>query len=127
MNSKSILSILSAVLLGAALTTVIMMRNNVLGNININIPDNEPQTSVTEISLKGSAGSKIKISLNTDVKSGTVNFILYNSKGGIVENLGTAKAYQGFVNIELDDTYTLAAEYENFTGKFSAYVYRCLG
>lgn len=124
MNSKAILSILSTVLLGTALTTVIVMRNKTLGNININVPDNLPQTAVTEVSFKGSTGGKIRISLNTNVKSGTVNFVLYNSKGGIVENLGTAKAYQGFVNIEYDDTYTLAAEYENFTGKFSVYVYQ---
>ncbi|MDE5991669.1 MAG: hypothetical protein K2G87_01325, partial [Oscillospiraceae bacterium] len=57
---------------------------------------------------------------STDVKSGTVVFVLYNSKGGVVENLGTAKAYSGFVDLDVDDTYTLAAEYTDFTGSFKA-------
>lgn len=117
---KKIILISSAVLLGAALTTVIIIKNMPLGNISMNVPVGEAKTAVSEISFKGRGGERLKISFSTDVKSGSVNFLLYNSKGGVVENFGTAKAYSGFVDLELDDTYTLAAEYADFEGKFKA-------
>lgn len=115
---KKIILISSAVLLGAALTTVIFIKNKPLGNISMNVPVGEAKTAVSEISFKGNSGERIRISLSTDIKSGTVDFVLYNSKGGVVENIGTAKAYQTFVDLDFDDIYTLAAEYTGFTGSF---------
>lgn len=120
MKRKIIISLSSAALLGAVLTTVVLMRSKTLGNISISVPVGEPKTSSSEISFRGNSGSRVRISLSTNVKSGTVNFVLYNSKGGVVENFGAAKAYQGFVNLEVDDTYTLAAEYSDFEGDFRA-------
>ena len=120
----AVISISSAVLLGAVLTTVILMKNKPLGNISmsvpVGIPDGVAKTASSEVSFKGSSGDRIRISLSTNVKSGAVNFVLYNSKGGVVENFGTAKAYRGFVDLEIDDTYTLAAEYADFEGDFKA-------
>ena len=120
MKRKTIVLLSSAVLLGAALTAAVLMRNKPLGNIGMSVPGGKPETSSSEISFKGTGGDRIRISLSTDVKSGAVNFVLYNSKGGIVENLGTAKAYRGFVDLDVDDTYTLAAEYADFAGSFKA-------
>ena len=114
----AVISISSAVLLGAVLTTVILMRNKPLGNISMSVPVGETKTASSEISFKGNSGDRIRISLSTSVKNGTVNFVLYNSKGGVVENFGTAKAYRGFVNLEIDDTYTFAAGYTDFEGDF---------
>ena len=105
-------------MLGAVLTTVILMRNKPLGNISMSVPVGETKTASSEISFKGNSGDRIRISLSTSVKNGTVNFVLYNSKGGVVENFGTAKAYRGFVNLEIDDTYTFAAGYTDFEGDF---------
>ena len=116
----AVISISSAVLLGAVLTTVILMKNKPLGNISMSVPVGEAKTASSEVSFKGSSGDRVRISLNTNVKSGAVNFVLYNSKGGVVENFGTAKAYRGFVDLEIDDTYTLAAEYADFEGDFKA-------
>ena len=120
MKRKTIVLLSSAVLLGAALTAAVLMRNKPLGNIGMSVPVGEAKTASSEISFKGTGGDRIRISLSTDVKSGTVVFVLYNSKGGVVENLGTAKAYRGFVDLDVDDTYTLAAEYADFTGSFKA-------
>lgn len=120
MKRKIIISLSSAALLGAVLTTVVLMRSKTLGNISISVPVGEPKTASSEISFRGKSGSRVRISLSTNVKSGTVYFVLYNSKGGVVENFGTAKAYQGFVDLEVDDTYTLAAEYSDFEGDFRA-------
>lgn len=117
---RKIAVISSAILLGAVLTTVILVRNKPLGNISMSVPAGEPKTASSEVSFRGKSGERVRISLSTNVKSGTVNFVLYNSKGGIVENFGTAKAYQGFVNLEVDDIYTLAAEYSDFEGYFRA-------
>lgn len=117
---KKIIAISAAVMLSAGLTTAVLMRNKPLGNISMNVPVGEAKTSVSEISFKGNSGERIRISLSTDIKSGTVDFVLYNSKGGVVENIGTAKAYQTFVDLDVDDIYTLAAEYTGFTGSFKA-------
>ncbi|MDE7278140.1 MAG: hypothetical protein K2N26_00200 [Oscillospiraceae bacterium] len=117
---KKIIVIFAAVMLGTAVTTVILMKSKSLGNISMNIPVGEAKTAVSEISFKGKVGERIRISLSTDIKNGAVNFVLYNSKGGVVENIGTAKAYQTFVDLYVDDTYTLAAEYTDFTGSFKA-------
>ncbi|MDE6763105.1 MAG: hypothetical protein K2J73_05450 [Oscillospiraceae bacterium] len=117
---KKIIVIFAAVMLGTAVTTVILMKSKSLGNISMNIPVGEEKTAVSEISFKGKVGERIRISLSTDIKSGAVNFVLYNSKGGVVENIGTAKAYQTFVDLYVDDTYTLAGEYTDFTGSFKA-------
>ena len=87
---------------------------------NILSPAGEAKTAVSESSFKCCKGDRIRVSLNTNVKSGAVNFVLYNSKGGVVENFGTAKAYRGFVDLELDDTYTLVAEYSGLEGDFKA-------
>jgi hypothetical protein len=119
---KKIILMSSAVLLGAVLTTVILMRNKSLGNISVSVPAGEAKTAVSESSFKCGKGDRIRVSLNTNVKSGAVNFVLYNSKGGVVENFGTAKAYRGFVDLELDDTYTLVAEYAGLEGDFKAEV-----
>lgn len=119
---KKIFIISSAVLLGAVLTAVIIVKNKPIGNINVNVPVGEAKTAVSEISFKGRGGERLRISFSTNVKSGSVTFVLYNSKGGVVENLGTAKAYRGFVDIELEDVYTLAAEYADFEGSFKAIV-----
>lgn len=117
---KKIILISSAILLGAAMTAVVLIKSKPLGNISVNVPAGEPKTAVSEVSFKCGKGDRIRISLNTNVKSGTVTFALYNSKGGVIENFGTAKAYRGFVDIELDDVYTLAAEYSDFEGDFKA-------
>lgn len=116
----AVISLSSAVLLGAVLTTVILMRNKPLGNISMSVPVGDVKTASSEISFKGNSGDRVRISLSTNVKSGMVNFVLYNSKGGVVENFGTAKAYRGFVDLEIDDIYTLAAEYADFEGNFKA-------
>lgn len=119
---KKIFIISSAVLIGAVLTAVIIVKSKPIGNISVNVPAGEAKTAVSEISFKGRVGERVRISFSTNVKSGSVRFVLYNSKGGAVENLGTAKEYRGFVDIELDDVYTLAAEYDDFEGSFKAAV-----
>ncbi|MBD5139089.1 MAG: hypothetical protein HDT24_07260 [Ruminococcus sp.] len=120
MKRKTVVLLSSAVLLGAALTAAVLIRSKPLGNIGMSVHDGKPETSSSEVSFKGNSGDRVRVSLSTDVKSGTVVFVLYNSKGGVVENLGTAKAYRGFVDLDIDDTYTLAAEYTDFTGSFKA-------
>ncbi len=49
---KKIILMSSAVLLGAVLTTVILMRNKSLGNISVSVPAGEAKTAVSESSFK---------------------------------------------------------------------------
>ena len=107
------------VLAGAA---VLHLRREVLGNITADI--DEPQTPCSDVSFFGREGDRIKFSLKTNVKSGTVDFVLTDSDGNVVSELDRARELETFVNLSADDTYTLTAVYEDFTGTCSIVVSR---
>ncbi len=89
-----------------------------LGNISENFSNAE--TSVSSITFTANSGDKIKFSFRTEIESGNVDFVLYNSDGKEITEFDDAKALETYVVVDSDDTYKLAAEYENFIGKFSA-------
>ncbi|MDE5991858.1 MAG: hypothetical protein K2G87_02280, partial [Oscillospiraceae bacterium] len=65
MKRKTIVLLSSAVLLGAALTAVILAGSKPLGNIGMNVPAGEPKTSSSEVSFKGNSGGRIRVSFST--------------------------------------------------------------
>ncbi len=56
----------------------------------------------------------------TGIESGDVDFVLYDSEGKEIIEFDDAKALETYVVVDYDGTYKLAAEYEDFIGKFSA-------
>ena len=71
----------------------------------------------------GETGKRINILFASDVKSGDLNIVLYDSNKNIVYELDKAKelvTYYTFSNI---DTYILIAEYTDFVGNFKVSVY----
>lgn len=78
----------------------------------------EPETSVSSFSFQGDAGGRIKVSFASDIRSGDLDIILYDSEGKEVWVLGRAKELQTFITLESSDTYTFAAECSGFVGKF---------
>lgn len=81
-------------------------------------------TSTSNISFQGEAGDKIKISFSSRVINGDLDVFLYDSKGNVVYVLDRAKELRTYYTFEHSDTYTLIAEYRNFTGRFDIRVYK---
>ena len=104
------------IVIAAALITLFCVRRKVYGNINENIQ--EERTSSSEFSFAADKGDRLKISLRTHIKTGTVDVTITDSKGKIVKELDYAKALETYMDVEYDDTYTVTAVYKQFTGKF---------
>lgn len=114
MKKKSI--IISIIVIVVLLSVWLVTRPKVLGNMNHAYT--EPTTSTSDITFVGEAGDKIKFSFASDIKSGDLDMILYDSKGNVVYELDRAKELVTFFTLDNSDTYILAAEYSDFTGNF---------
>lgn len=119
MKMKILLAVVISVVV-VIFVVIFCTRQKILGNMSDYIQD--MKTSSSDFSFTGSEGDRIKVSLRTTVKNGTVDFILSDSKGNVVAELDRARALETFVDLSYDDTYTLTARYKEFTGSFSAKV-----
>ena len=99
-------------------------RPKTLGNMNQSYT--EPVTNSSDISFLGEAGDKIKFSFASDIESGELDIVLYDSEENVVYELDRAKELETFYVLNNSDTYTytLAAEYSDFVGKFKIKVYK---
>ena len=84
----------------------------------------EPVTNSSNISFLGEAGDKIKFSFASDIESGELDMVLYDSEENVVYELDRAKELETFYVLNNSDTYTLAAEYSDFVGEFKIKVYK---
>lgn len=84
----------------------------------------EQVTTTSDISFSGEAGEKIKFSFRSDIVSGDLDLVLYNSFGNEVYTLDGAKALETFFILDSTDTYTLAAVCKNFIGEYKILVYK---
>ena len=83
----------------------------------------EQITTTSDISFSGEAGDRIKFSFKSDIISGNLDIVLYDSVGNEVYTLDSAKALETFFTLERSDTYTLAAKCSNFIGDYKIVVY----
>lgn len=120
MKKKYVIIGIMAVL-AAILSVWLLTRPKPLGNINHAY--SEPETSVSNISFSGEAGDRIKFSFRSDVKSGDLDILLYNSDGNEVYKLDGATELETFFDLSRSDTYFLAAECDNFVGRYDVKVY----
>ena len=104
------------------LSVFYFIRPEVLGNMNQNFA--EPTTSTSNISFEGEENNKIKFSFRSNVESGELNIILYDSNGNSVYELDKAKALETYFTFDKTDTYTLKAEYVDFVGNYKISVYK---
>jgi hypothetical protein len=121
MRRKSIIIGIIIVII-AVISIYLLTRPIALGNINQSY--SKETTSTSNISFLGTAGDKIKFSFRSNIVSGNLDIILYDSKGNEVYKLDKAKALETFFNLSNSDTYTLTAECSNFIGKFKVKVYK---
>lgn len=103
------------------LSVFLFTRPDVLGNMNQDFK--EPTTSTSNISFEGEENNKIKFSFRSNVESGELNIVLYDSNGNIVYELDKAKALETYFTFDKTDTYTLKAEYVDFVGSYKIVVY----
>lgn len=107
----------------AALALWLLNRPKILGNINHSFSSSEPVTDTSTISFLAEEGDRIRFYFVSDIEQGDLDIILYDSEGNLVKELDQAKELVTYLTMHYDDTYTLAAEYRNFAGKFKAEVY----
>lgn len=84
----------------------------------------EAESDHREILFQGEEGAKVKFSFRSNVKSGSLDIVLYDSEGTAVYELDSAKALETYYTFEKTDTYTLAAECSDFVGNYSVTVYK---
>ena len=70
----------------------------------------------------GEENNKIKFSFRSNVESGELNIVLYDSNGNIVKQFPKAKELVAYVVFDYDDTYTLTMTCSEFVGKYSGKV-----
>lgn len=120
MKKKSI--IIGVIVIVAVIGIYLLTRPAKLGNIRNSY--SEQKTTTSEISFSAEAGDKIKFSLRTNIVSGDLDFVLYDSAGNEVYMLDRATTLEAFFTLNSSDTYTLAAECNNFIGTYRISVYR---
>lgn len=99
----------------------IINRPESLGNITQKF--SEPTTNSSNITFSGEANERIKFSFKSNIESGELDIILYDSTGNVVYELDKAKALETYFTFEKTDTYTLKAEYVDFVGNYKVEVY----
>ena len=83
----------------------------------------EQITTTSDISFSGKAGDRIKFSFKSEIISGDLDMVLYDSAGNEVYTLDRAGALETFFTLERSDTYTLAAKCNNFIGEYRIVIY----
>lgn len=97
-------------------------RPKALGNINHSY--SEKTTTTSNVSFSGKTGERIKFSFRSNITSGDLNIVLYNSFGNKVYTLDQATELEAFFTLDNTDTYTLTAECHNFIGKYKIELYK---
>jgi len=120
MKKKNIILALGVFVIGL-LFLWILNRPESLANITQKF--NEPTTSSSNVTFSGEANERIKFSFKSNIKSGELDIILYDSNGNVVYELDKAKALETYFIFEKTDTYTLKAEYIDFVGNYKVEVF----
>ncbi|MDE7220176.1 MAG: hypothetical protein K2O45_11230, partial [Oscillospiraceae bacterium] len=76
----------------------------------------QPETSVSQVSFSGEAGGRIKCTFSTHIKSGTVDFILYDEEGAVIEEFDRADALGTWLSMQYSRTYRREAASTPLTG-----------
>lgn len=110
------------VVIAALLSLWFLTRPEALGNMNHTYK--EPTTSISDFSFAAEAGDRIKFSFASEVESGELDMILYDSAGNVVYELDKAGKLETFYTLDYADTYTMTADYTDFAGKFKIKIYK---
>ena len=110
------------VIIVAVISIYLITRPKILGNMS-NSYSGQTTTS-SDISFSVEAGEKIRFSFRSNIVSGDLDMVLYDSAGNEVYILDKAKALETFFTLNRSDTYTLVAECNSFIGEYKISVYK---
>lgn len=110
------------VIIVAVVSIYLLTRPKVLGNMSNRY--SEQTTTTSDISFSVEAGERIKFSFKSKIVSGDLDMVLYDSAGNEVYVLDKAKELETFFTLDSSDTYTLAAECNNFIGEYKIFVFK---
>ena len=82
----------------SAISIHLITSPKVLGNMSKSY--SEQITTTSDISFSGEAGDRIKFSFKSDIISGNLDMVLYDSVGNEVYTLDSAKALETFFTLE---------------------------
>ena len=105
----------------SAISIHLITSPKVLGNMSKSY--SEQITTTSDISFSGEAGDRIKFSFKSDIISGDLDIALYDSAGNEVYVLDRASELETFFTLERSDSYTLAAECNDFIGTYEIFLY----
>ena len=121
MKKKRLIIVIIIVVI-SVMCTCWITRPKALGNINHRY--SEKSTTNSYISISGKTCERIKFSFRSNITSGDLNIVLYNSFGNEVYTLDQATELEAFFTLDSTDTYTLAAECHDFIGKYKIELYK---
>ena len=120
MKKKSLVIVIIIVIV-SAICIYLITSPKVLGNMSNSY--SEQITTTSDISFLGEAGDRIKFSFQSNIISGNLDMVLYDSVGNEVYTLDNAKALVTFFTLEYSDTYTLTAKCNSFIGDYKIVIY----
>ncbi len=120
MKKKSLIIVIIIAIV-SVISIYLRTKPKVLGNMNNSY--SEQITTTSDISFSGEAGDRIKFSFKSEIISGDLDMVLYDSAGNEVYTLDRAGALETFFTLERSDTYTLAAKCNNFIGEYKIVIY----
>lgn len=121
MKKKSLIIVIIIAIV-SVISIYLRTKPKVLGNMNNSY--SEQITTTSDISFSGKAGDRIKFSFKSEIISGDLDMVLYDSAGNEVYILDKAKALETFFTLNRSDTYTLVAECNSFIGEYKISVYK---
>lgn len=124
MKKKYLTMFLAGMGIAAVAALFILSGSKKLGNISRSFSSSEPATNVSTISFSAKRGDDIRFYFSSRIEQGILHITLYDSEGNQVKELDQARELVTYLTIGYDDTFTLAAEYTNFAGKFNVDVSR---
>ena len=103
MKKKIFITTIAVFALAAAVTASVIARNisRTFGSMSSSF--SSPKTESSSFEFSAEAGDRVRIAFSSDIKSGNLTVIMYNSDGE-VKTLDSAKALQTYWNIEKTDT-----------------------
>lgn len=105
-----------AAVLTVVLSVWLLTRPKELGSMNHTYAASE--TSTSHISFLGEAGDRVKLSFASNIKHGSLNITISDSKGTVITELAQATELETFLTFDYSDTYTLKANCNDFIGSY---------
>jgi hypothetical protein len=124
LKSKILLG--GCVLAALAILVYLFAASKAVGNMSDRC--DAPATTTSTLSFPGENGDRFRFVFESQVESGDLDIVLYDSAGNKVDaealDFDRAKELKAYFTLERSDTYTLAAERRDFVGSFSIKLYR---